>query len=457
MNLKDFKKVYFIGIKGVGMTALAQIFQAQGLNITGSDTEEKFMTDEVLKRLGIKYFEIYNKDHITADIDLIVVTTSQLEDNVELEKAKESGLKILTYPEALALVFNDKFGIAICGTHGKTTTTALAGQILEKAGLDPTVLVGSRVLAWQANARVGKSQYFVAEVDEYQNKLKYFTPKIIILTAIEFDHPDYFENLRAYKKVFEDFVAKLPEDGLLIANYDYKSVLAIAQKAPCRVITYGKSPQADYYYEKLGSKRNKQNFRIFSAKKKLGDFSLALPGEFNIANSLAAIALANYLKINIEVLQKTAANFSGTSRRLEKMGSYHNALIFDDYAHHPTEIKVTLEAIRQFYRDKRIWCVFHPHTFSRTKALLRDFARSFTEADKVIILDIYGSAREKAGIVHSRDLVRETKKYHREVVYIPTIEEVSDYLAPKLTQGDLVVTMGAGDVWKVGERLLAKK
>lgn len=454
MNLKDFKKAYFIGIKGVGMTALVQIFQARGLNITGSDTEEKFMTDEVLKRLGVKYFENYCKSHITADIDLIVVTTSQLENNVELEKAKELGLKILTYPEALALVFNDKFGIAICGTHGKTTTTALAGQILEKADLDPTVLVGSRVLSWQTNARVGKSQYFAAEVDEYQNKLKYYHPRVIILTNIEFDHPDYFKNFRSYKKVFEDFVAKLPENGLLIANYDDKNVLAIAQKAPCRVITYGKSIRADYYYEKLGPRRKKQNFRVYSARKKLADLSLALPGEFNIANSLAAITLACHLKINIENIQKTIANFSGTSRRLAKIGSYNNALIFDDYAHHPTEIKVTLEALRQFYPDKKIWCVFHPHTFSRTKALLRDFARSFGEADKIIVLDIYGSAREKAGIVHSRDLVRETKKYRRDVIYIPTIDEVSDYLASKLTQGDLVVTMGAGDVWKAGERLL---
>jgi UDP-N-acetylmuramate--alanine ligase len=457
MNLKDFKKAYFIGIKGVGMTALAQIFQAQGLNITGSDTEEKFMTDEVLKRLGLKYFEIYDKNHITIDIDLIVVTTSQLENNVELERARELGLKILTYPEALALVFNDKFGIAICGTHGKTTTTALAGQILEGAGLEPTVLVGSKVLAWQSNARGGKSKYFVAEIDEYQNKFKYFTPQIIVLTSVEWDHPDYFKKFKDYRRAFADFIKRLPATGLLIANFDDKNVRTIIKETPCRIISYGKSIQADYYFERLKFAKNKQQFRVYLNKKKLAEFSLPLLGEFNILNALAALVLANHLSVRLLDIQKISANFQGTARRLEKKGSYREAIIFDDYAHHPTEIQVTLETLRQFYSDKKIWCIFQPHTFSRTKVLLRDFARSFSQADKIIVLDIYGSAREKAGIIHSRDLVREAKKYHREVIYISTIEQVVDYLAPKLAQGDLVVTMGAGDVWKVGERLLAKK
>lgn len=457
MNLAEIKKAYFIGIKGVGMTALAEIFASHKILVTGSDTEEKFITDEVLKRLGISYFEGFSENHITTGIDLVVVSTGHMEQNKELAKARQLNLPILTYPEALALVFNDKYGIAICGTHGKTTTAAMIGEILADGGLDPTALVGSKVLAWQTNAKIGKSKYFVAEVDEYQNKLKYYSPQIAILTNIELDHPDFFSNLREYKKVFEDFVEKIPIEGLLIVNYDDKNAMAVAKKAYCQVISYGKSSQADFYYEKLRPNKNKQKFRVYFKRKRFAEFSLPLPGEFNILNSLAAIVLTNYLKIKVLDTQRTISDFTGTARRLERRGLYNEAVIIDDYAHHPTEIKVSLEALRQFYPDKKIYCVFHPHTYSRTKALLKDFARSFGEADQVIVLDIYSSAREKGGTIHSRDLVREIKKFHDNVLYLATIEEVTEYLKKKLKKGDLVVTMGAGDVWKVGEKLLGKK
>ena len=491
MNLSKVKKAYFIGLKGVGMTALAQVLQGRGIEVLGSDTQEKFFTDEVLRKLGIRVIEGFNPKNIPTEADLIIASAAYLgqgTNNPEVAEAKKQGRSVLTYAQILGQLFKEKKGIAVAGTHGKSTVTAMLGLILEKAGFDPTVIVGSQVLQWQSNARVGHSEYLVAEADEYRNNFLEYSPQILILTSLEYDHPDFFKDFRAYQETFEQLVQKIPPAGFIIANSLDEQVRETVRKAKCRLVEYG-LPE-----EKI---------------------KLKIPGRHNLLNAAAAMKTALGLGIDKEIIKKVLTDFQGISRRFEIKSQWQGTLLIDDYAHHPTEIKATLAAAKEFYPEKKIWAVFQPHTFSRTKALLNDFAAAFGQADQVIVLDIYGSAREKAGRVKAQDLVNRIKKYkgaplnhalkessfrtHRgrvsrfhalafsedvverhalwqkernpqwqpfgtsrgqpfnalkeKVRYIPTIEEVVEYLKKNVQSGQVILTMGAGDVWRVLEEI----
>jgi UDP-N-acetylmuramate--alanine ligase len=427
MNLSKIKKAYFIGIKGVGMTALAQVLQGWGIKVLGSDVEEKFFTDEVLRKLKIKIFEGFRAENIPSDADLIVASSAYSETHPEIQYAKKQGWSVYSYSDILAMLFEKSYGLGVAGTHGKTTTTAMLGRVFEELGLDPTVIVGSKVLAWGSNARVGRSKYLVAELDEYQEKFLKCQPKILILTNIEYDHPDFFKNFEAYKKVFLKLVTQLPPDGLLIGCSHSQVVQELLKKAPCPTISYS--------LEDL---------------EKFGGLSLELPGQHNQLNALAVLTLIKELKLDVKKAKKVLEGFKGTARRFEIKGKLKNGVwLIDDYAHHPTEIRATLKAARQLYPQQRIWCIFQPHTFTRTKALGHDFARSFGLADQVLILDIYGSVREKSGRVHAKDLVRLILKYQPKTRYIPDVQKAADYLKEQIQQGDVIITMGAGDVWKL--------
>jgi len=438
MNLSKIKKAYFIGLKGVGMTALAQVLQSRGMEVLGSDTDEKFFTDEVLEKLGIKVIEGFDEKNIPIDVDLVVVSAAYLGQGVknsEVEQVKKQGLPLLTYPQILGMLFQEKYGIAVAGTHGKSTITAMLGLVLEKAGLDPTVIVGTKVLQWQSNARVGRSQYLVAEADEYRNNFLYYSPQVLVLTSLEYDHPDFFKDFQEYKETFIRLIRKIPSDGFIVANREDEQVRKVVKQAKCRVI--------EYTAEQSGIK-------------------LKIPGQHNLLNASAALTTAHQLGVKAQTIEKALADFQGTSRRFEIKGEKKGILLIDDYAHHPTEIQATLKAAKEFYSQKKIWAIFQPHTFSRTKALLKDFGAAFGQADEVIILDIYGSAREKSGQVHAQDLVREIKKYFRskatkgfqKVIYIPTIEKAAEYLKKQAKAGQVILTMGAGDVWKLSTALL---
>jgi len=428
INLSSVKKAYFIGIKGVGMTALAQVLKGYGIEVLGSDKEEKFFTDEVLEKIKVKVIEKFNSANIPDDIDLVVVSAAYYNEsdkdqslNVEVEEAIKRNLPILTYAQVLGMIFDQKYGIAISGTHGKSTTTAMLGVILEQAGLDPTVIVGTRVLEWQSNARVGKSKYLVAEADEYRDSFSYYSPRILVITSLEYDHPDFFKTFDDYKNVFREMVKKIPQDGFIIANTQDKVVLEIIKQARCPVIEYGPL-----------------------------DIELRFPGEHNQLNASAALEVGLKLGLEREQIKKSLANFKGTSRRFEIKGEKDGILFIDDYAHHPTEVKATLKAAKGFYPNKKIWAIFQPHTFTRTQALLDDFGRAFNYADFVIVLDIYGSSREKIGKVHAKDLVKEIKKHKKDGVrYIATIEQADKYLKEYVKKNQVVLTMGAGDVWRL--------
>ena len=463
MDLLKVKKIYCVGIKGSGVAAVAQILKARGFSVSGSDTGEKFFTDAILKRDAIPYFEVFSPDHLDESIDLVIHSTAYSEENnVEVGKAKELGLPMLSYPEMLGVLFNERVGIAVCGSHGKTTTSALLASVLQKAGLDPGAVIGSQVMDWDSSVLSGVGEYFVAETDEYQNKLQYYNPWSAILTSVDWDHPDFFPNVASYKKAFKDFVARIPHTGFLVVWGDSVDTIDVAKSTRARIVTYGFGEDSGYRVTNCdtlseGAKKI-QTFEVICGEEKMGTFQTSLSGKHNVLNCTAVIALASKMGIDLEVIRQAVAGFSGTKRRFEQIGEYNGALLIDDYAHHPDEIKATLGGARTRFPESQIYVVFHPHTFTRTKALLSEFSQSFDDADKVVIIDIYGSAREEHGGVSSQDLVKLINKYtHEKAEYVPTINEAIEYFSKILKEGDVLITMGAGDVWKIAEKLKSRE
>ncbi|MFA5076776.1 MAG: UDP-N-acetylmuramate--L-alanine ligase [Patescibacteria group bacterium] len=436
MQLSNYQNIYFLGIKGAGMTALAQVLKKMGKNVWGSDIPEVFFTDQVLKKAKIKVLTPFSPKHISDDIDLLVYSTGYTEQNVEFGEAKKKKISMISYPEALGLLFKNHYGIAVCGTHGKTTTTALLGFVLQELGLDPTVIVGSDVPQLGGSARLGQSKYLVIEADEYQNKLQYYTPQAIILTSADWDHPDYFKNQTAYSQVFEDFVRRLPANGLLVAWGDDCKVRDIITATKARVVTYGIEQDNNYHLNQ--------------------SVELQLIGQHNQLNAAAVLALTDQLGLDQKKVRVALARFKGTKRRFELLGKKKGVAVYDDYAHHPVEIAKTLAAMRAHFGGHKIWAVFQSHTFTRTIALFKDFGRAFGDADQVMVLDIFSSAREIQGKITAADLVKEINKNSANALYVGHITKTAAYLAKKVKPGDIVVTLGAGENWKVGVELLKK-
>jgi len=471
IDLKKIKKVHVIGIKGSGVVAVVEILHSLGIEISGSDTKEKFFTDATLKKLKIRYKEKFDPKNILNDADLVIYSTAYNENNnSEFKAAKEKNMPMISYPEMLAYLFNQKYGIAVCGTHGKTTTSAMLAHVLKTAEVDPQAVVGSKVANWNGNALLGKGEYFVAETDEYQGKLSLYNPKAVIFTSCDFDHPDYFKDFEEYKKVFKEFMDKIPKGGFLTVWGDSVDTLEVAQSAGCEVIKYGFGEENDLKIEIVGTKiqeeiaekldivKNKtQAFKAIYKEENLGKFEINLFGRHNALNAAAVIAACKRLNLDMEKVREGLAEFQGTSRRFEYIGERNGAILIDDYGHHPEEIRATLGAAREIYPEKNILVVFHPHTYTRTKTLLSEFSQSFADANKVIILDIYGSAREVQGGVHSQELVDLINRYERgKADYIPTIEKVVEHLKSRIGPTDVVITMGAGNGWEVVEKLSAK-
>lgn len=497
------KQIYLIGIKGVGMTMLAQFLVAQGHKVSGSDITDSFMTDKVLKKEKIKVLSPFSVANIPASLDMIIYSSAfNAANNPEMAYIKKQpalfkNIPIFSYAEALGNIFNEYDGIAVCGSHGKTTTSAWLGYVLMTAGRKPNVLVGSRVPQFKGSSLKGTSSDFIAEVDEYQNKLQYFKPRGVVLNNIDYDHPDYFKNRAAYTKVFAAFLKKIPAAGFLVFNGRDREIKKIKQYCRGRRRSYDLAPNAKTFVaaeeaigegrEALKDKKNnsvdylaydlrlKTGYQIFKVASRevsrkgkmrvetvsgLGEFKIQLWGEHNVLNALAVIAASRELQVPLEKVRSALASFIGTERRAQVLGKYRGAWIIDDYAHHPTEIAATLKGLRAHYPNKNIITVFHPHTFTRTKALFPDFVASFNVSSELIILDIYGSAREKQGGVSSRQLAaaiaksNQRKKITQPVKYLGTMPEVTAYLRQHLSPKDVLLLMGAGDVFRVGEALL---
>ncbi len=457
-KILEYKNWHLVGIKGGGMTALALLLKSMNKNITGSDSSEKFYTDKVLKKHQIKFFENFSPANIPVETEVVVHSTAyDPNTNTECIFAKTEKLILLTYPEALAELINSKLTIAIAGTHGKTTTTAWLAYVLDKCGFKPSALVGSNVPQFGGNTLAGKSDLFLVETDEYQNKFKYYNPQAIILNNIDWDHPDYFASANDYLSVFKEYIAKIPAKGFLVAGIDNKNVFELSKNFSKKLITFGLERQADWQAKNIQIKKETIFDVYWQQRLWHSAVKISLFGDFNVLNALAVIATAVELGANKEKILSALYAFSGTERRFEKKGAISNSVIYDDFAHHPGEIKPTLSMVKKLFPEKNIIVVFHPHTFTRTLKLLTDFCQSFIDADEVLLLDIYGSAREKQGGIDAETLTAEINKVSKNAKYIKNIDSAVAYLQKKLNENNVIITMGAGDVWRVGTDLLNLK
>ncbi|MBR3634952.1 MAG: UDP-N-acetylmuramate--L-alanine ligase [Lachnospiraceae bacterium] len=445
--------VYFCGIGGISMSGLAEILLSRGFKVSGSDMKESELTS-ILEEKGAKVFIGQRSENITSDIDLLVYTAAISKDNPEWIAMTDMGIPNISRAQLLGQIMkNFDLPIAISGTHGKTTTTSMITEILIGADTDPTVSVGGMLKSIGGNLRIGHSPYFVTEACEYTNSFLSFFPKIALILNIEEDHLDFFKDIDDIRNSFTRFASLLPRDGTLIINAEIDKLDTITGSINCPFITYGMNDSADYYatditYDELAH----PTYTLHSPSGE-DKVSLSVPGIHNVYNSMAAIAFSDAAGIDRKTALNALKGFCGTDRRFEKKGEIGGVTIIDDYAHHPTEIKATLKAA-QNYPHKTLWCVFQPHTYTRTKAFLNDFAEALSLADKIVLADIY-AAREKNTIgISSLDLKAEIEKLGKECHYFPTFDEIENFLLENCSQSDLLITMGAGDIVKVGESLL---
>lgn len=429
------RKIHIIGVKGAATSALAELFAKRKFKISGSDVKDAFPTDKVLKRLKVKV-KPFSAKNISAELDFVVYSGAYLENHPERKKAAELKIPQLSYGETLALFFNQKQGIAVSGCHGKTTTSALLAHLLEKAGLKPSAVVGGMVKNWKSNSLAGDSEFFIAEADEYQKKFLLLKPRYIIITNIDYDHPDTFSDKNDYIKGFREFAKNLKKGGKIIIH---KSEIRKLRGIPKNSILY---PE-------------KKDEKILKGNK----FSLL--GEHNRQNALLAIRLARFLGIKPPAIKAGLADFKGVKRRLDFFTKPSgNFIVIDDYAHHPKEIKATLKTLRENFKNHHIVAVFQSHTYSRTALFFKEFAKSFGKADEIVLLPIYSSARETARRKKDQSLnlkfFKEFKKYNRKVVFSANYKKAEEEVLRIKKSKSLVLaaTIGASQVWQIAERLV---
>lgn len=469
---KPIKKIHFVGIKGVGMSALAIIAKEAGFRVSGSDIGEEFITDVSLKKAKIEPFVGFNKNNVIGS-DLVIVTGAHNGfDNVEALEAKKNGISVTTQGQALGEFMEGKIldkdfeKISVSGAHGKTTTTAMIATVLKENDLDPTFLVGTGyVESLGSNGHFGKGKYFVAEADEYATEPNYDkTPKFLwqkpdigVITNIEFDHPDLYNTLDDLRKAFTDFANNISANGALVTCMDDLEVQQILKDYKKKKITYGFSKIADFYIEKISIGQDRMFFWVKTGDTLLGEFSLSVTGEHNALNALCSIVVCLELGLSVQNIKKGLAAFKGTKRRFEFIGTLpEGAVLYDDYAHHPTEIRKTLQAVRKTYPGKKIVCIFQPHTYSRTKSLFEQFISSFIDSDLTVITDIFPSFRENGkNLISSKELSDAISKTKKDVLYIAKLDDVVKYVDQSAFDKDfIVITMGAGDIYKINNHLI---
>ncbi|MBI3985185.1 MAG: UDP-N-acetylmuramate--L-alanine ligase [Candidatus Levybacteria bacterium] len=469
--MKKKKHIHFVGIKGVGMTPLAIIAKQAGFKVSGCDIDEEFITDSALRNDGIEPMKGFAASHIdTADL---VITTGAHGgfDHIEVVEAKKRGINVWTQGQAVGEfmkgdIFGKSFeGISISGTHGKTTTTAMIATILREEKLDPSFVIGTGNVPYLSSCgHFGKGKYFVAEADEYATEPKYDRtpkllwqkPKIAVITSIELDHPDLYESIEHLREAFYLFSNNIAIDGSLIACIDDFQTESLIKRVSGRVITYGFSKNADFYIDKISIEKEKMFFWIQNGKTNLGEFMLNVTGEHNALNALAAILVCLEIGLSLERIRKGLMKFTGSRRRFEFIKDLSSgAILYDDYAHHPTEIKKTLLAFKKTFPGKKILCIFQPHTYSRTKKLFEDFKYSFADATELILVDIYPSAREPIDeSVSSKLLLDEIAKLSSNVFHFSDLYDVVKYVNQKAYGNNwIVLTMGAGNIYKLADDL----
>jgi len=436
------------------MSGIAELLLNLGYKVSGSDLKASDITAN-LKKLGGTIFVGHQADHISG-ADVVVISSAVKGNNPEVVAAEQQSVPVIPRAEMLAELMRLKYSVAIAGAHGKTTTTSIVASVLAEGGLDPTVVIGGKLKSIGTNAVLGQGDYIVAEADESDGSFLKFSPAIAVVTNIDREHLDFYKNLDAIKSVFLDFIDRLPFFGLAVLCLDNESIQDLIPKIKKRYTTYGMSSQADFQIRNVNFEKRRSRFSVYREGEKLGDIDLNLPGIHNVYNATASIAVGIELDVPFAAIKSALETLEGVQRRLEIKGEVNGITVVDDYGHHPTEIKTTLDAIEKCWPDNRKVVVFQPHRYTRTQALFDDFTRSFYQSDTLVVLPIYAAGEKRIEGLSGQDLCEGIKAHgHKEVFCAGDAKSAITYLKDNLKPGDLLLTLGAGDVWKVGEQLLA--
>jgi len=453
--LRNFKKVHMIGIGGIGMSGIAEVLLAMNFKVSGSDRSLSEITDRLVS-LGAEIYEGHRAENLK-DADVVVYSSAVTMDNVEIQEALKRKIPVIKRSEMLAELMRLKYGIGIAGTHGKTTTTSMVGLVMLEAGFDPTVIVGGKLSGLGGtNARLGKGEFIIVEADEFDRSFLQLTPVIAAITTLEKEHLDIYKDLDDIKSAFIEFANKVPFYGFVVLCLDEEGLREILPQINRKVITYGLSAQADVRAYDISFYESSSKFKVRYNGEFLGEIELNVPGMHNVKNSLVAVTIARELGVDFETIKSALKKFTGVYRRFEIKANVNDILVIDDYAHHPTEVSATLSAIRTGW-DRRVVAVFQPHLYTRTRDFYQDFAKSFLDSDVFICTDVYPAREIPIQGISGKLITDAAEKFgHKNVIYVPDKKEIPDRLMEIVKPGDIVVTMGAGDIWKYGEEFIKK-
>ncbi len=455
MIKKSYKKIHLVGIGGISMSGIALILKNNGFTVLGSDRSVSKITNDLINN-GITVFPKHSKENISNDIDLLIINSAIKDDNEEVICAKNKNIPIISRSVALGEIMSTyKCPICIAGTHGKTTTTTILSEILVNGGLDPTISVGGVLPSIGGNILIGGKNYFLAEACEYSNSFLDFFPKIGAILNVEHDHIDFFKTLDDVLLSFNQFAKNIKSDGVLIINKDINGFNKIIENVSCEIITFGKS-NADFTYEITNTNsKGYPNFIIMHGSNKICTASIAMPGDYNVLNALASFVIGNYLNLSSDNIVASINNYNGVERRYQFKGYYNGIPIVDDYAHHPTEIKELLKAVKKGSYNK-IYGIFHPHTYTRTKGFLKEFSESFTNCDFIVIKEIYSAREKNIYNISSKDLCDKINLFENKekAFFFDTDKEILDFIIKNATDKDIILTIGAGESHLLGEELL---
>ncbi len=448
--MRKTQRIHFVGIGGIGMSGVAEVLLTLGYTISGSDIALSDVTRR-LQRLGATVFQGHAAAHVQGT-DVIVTSAAIRPDNIEVVTARQLHIPVIPRAEMLAELMRMKYGVAVAGTHGKTTTTSLIATVLARAGLDPTVVIGGRLNSLGSNAQLGQGDYLVAEADESDGSFLMLSPTVSVVTTVDAEHLDFYGNLEAIKQAFAQFINNVPFYGCSVLCLDQPNIQSLLPQMRKRYVTYGLTSQADYTARDIRFSGPRSYFEVFSGSERIGNFSLNLPGVHNVYNALAAIAVSIELDVPLVTIAKALEEFSGIHRRFELVGTCDGVTVVDDYGHHPEEVRQTLRAAKSVWPEQRLVVVFQPHRYTRTSFLQQEFYTAFYEADAVILLDIYAAAEAPIPGVTSALLCEGIKEHgHRAVYYIPERTQVVPFVRQYVRENDILLTLGAGDVWKVAQ------
>jgi UDP-N-acetylmuramate--alanine ligase len=451
---KKIRRIHFVGIGGIGMSGIAEVLHNLGYAVSGSDARESETTRR-LQSLGL-CVAIGHRAENLGEADVLVRSSAVPQDSVEVVAARQRLIPVIQRAEMLAELMRMKYGVAVAGTHGKTTTTSLVAAVLTRGGLDPTMVIGGRLDALGSNAKLGRGDFLVAEADESDGSFLRLSPTIAVVTTIDAEHLDFYRDLEHIQETFVQFINKVPFYGLAVLCLDQEHIQAILPRVEKRYVTYGLSSQADYQAREIRFAGMTSRCRVFRKGQLLGDLALRVPGLHNVYNALAAVAVGVDLEVPFPVIAEALAEFSGVDRRFQVRGEVGDVMVVDDYAHHPAELQATLNAAKDGF-GRRVVALFQPHRYTRTQALLAEFATAFYQADCLFVTDIYPAGEASIPGVTGRAIAERVAGHgHRDVHFVADKADLAEAVQAVLKPGDMVLTLGAGDIWKVGETLLAR-